>query len=155
MKSTHPSQPARGLRKPKENSKDTCQQALRVCQSAAVGLQAAGEELAASWTALCHEISTGVSCTDLLRKRAWCNVLELRLKEQAHALEQARHGLDALWEDLMLATRARELFNRLLKSNSPEPSATPDNLPLLAKTASAIASAHRRSRSRKEIRLSP
>jgi hypothetical protein len=154
MKATHP-RPPRGLRKPKESATQTCQQALRVCESSAASLQAAGEELAASWTALCYEISTGVSCTELLRKRAWCNVLELRLKEQAHALEQARHGLDTIWDDVMLGTRARELFNRLLKNNPQESGAGAESLPLLAKTASAIATAHRRSRARKEISVSP
>ena len=149
MKPSHPSHPLRAVRKPKENAKENWQQSLRVCESSAAKLQAAGEELAGAWTSLCFEISNGVSCTDLLRKRAWCNVLELRLKEQAHALEQARHGLDAIWEDLMLATRARELFNRLLKNNSTSPDT--ESLPMLAKTASAIATAHRRSRSRKEM----
>jgi hypothetical protein len=72
------------------------------------------------------------------------------LKEQAHALEQARHGLDAVWEDLMLATRARELFNRLLKKNATEAGADTESLPLLARTASVIASAHRRAASVKK-----
>ena len=110
---------------------------------AAARIKTAGEELAASWTVLCQEFSTGASSTELLRKRAWCNVLELRLKEQSHALEQARHGVDALWDEMMLNTRARELFNRYLKRDRTDTLAATDNLPLLARTASVIAAAHR------------
>jgi flagellar biosynthesis chaperone FliJ len=144
MKTMRPSQATRALREQKPGLKQTCQSALRACEAAAAKVQEASSELATSWTALCHEISTGVSSTDILRKRAWCNVLELRLKEQAQALEQARHGVDLVWEDLMLSARARELFSRLLKKNDNEASANPDSLPLLARTASAIAAAHRR-----------
>jgi hypothetical protein len=144
MKTPRHYRPSRSARESRDNAKEACQQALKLCELAAARLEAAGEELAASWTALCREIGTGVSSTDLLRKRAWCNVLELRLKEQAQALEQARHGLDAVWEDLMLSTRARELFNRFLKSSPGGNGAESQNLPLLARTASAIAAAHRR-----------
>jgi flagellar biosynthesis chaperone FliJ len=145
MKSSRQLHPARTVRERKDIVKQNSDQVLGACETAAARLKTAGEDLAASWKALCLEISTGVSSTDLLRKRAWCNVLELRLKEQAQALEQARHSLDAVWDDLMLTRRARELFNRLLKNNATETSASTESLPLLARTASAIAAAHRRS----------
>ena len=47
-------------------------------------------------------------------------MLELRLKEQAQALEQARLRVDGLWDEMMLAARARELFNRYLKNDAAE-----------------------------------
>jgi flagellar biosynthesis chaperone FliJ len=144
MKTLRHSNPSRPVREQKERAKQNYEQALRACETAATGIKCAGDELAASWTALCLEISTGLSSTDLLRKRAWCNVLELRLKEQAYALEQARLGVDALWEEMMLTARARELFNRFLKKNTTEGSAPAESLPILARTASIIAAAHRR-----------
>ena len=144
MKTMRPPQVIRAVREQKPGLKQSCQNALRACEAAAAKVQEAGNDLATSWTALCHEISTGVSSTDILRKRAWCNVLELRLKEHAQALEQARHGVDLVWEDLMLSARARELFNRLMKKNDNEESTNTESLPLLARTASAIAAAHRR-----------
>ena len=58
--------------------------------------------------------------------------------------EQARHGVDALWDEMMLNTRARELFNRYLKRDRTDTLAATDSLPLLARTASVIAAAHRR-----------
>src|SRR5215831_12861247 len=102
MKTTPRSPRKRAVRQAKCSRKQDCELAMRACETAAARVKAAGDELAACWTALCHEIASGVSPTDLLRKRAWCNVLELRLKEQAHALEDARLGVDALWDDMML-----------------------------------------------------
>src|ERR1019366_4946840 len=118
MKTTRHSNVSRLVRDKKESAKQHYEPSLRACESAAARIKAAGDELAASWTTLCQEITTSVSSTELLRKRAWCNVLELRLKEQAQALEQARLGVDALWDEMMLAARARELFNRYLKKNA-------------------------------------
>jgi flagellar export protein FliJ len=53
-----------------------------------------------------------VGGNDLLRTRAWCNVLELKVRERASALEQARQAVDAVWQDLMQATRDREAMDR-------------------------------------------
>jgi flagellar biosynthesis chaperone FliJ len=52
---------------------------------------------------------------DLLRARAWCNVLELRVKERAAVLEKARLAVDAVWKELMIATNEREGMDRLYK----------------------------------------
>jgi len=150
MKTTRHSNTSRSTREKKEHSKQHCEQSLRACEAAAACIKAAGDDLAASWTALCREISTSVSSTELLRKRAWCNVLELRLKEQAQALEQARLRVDGLWDEMMLAARARELFNRYLKKDAAESLPGNDNLALLARTASVIAAAHRRTASAKK-----
>ena len=145
MKTTRHSYPSRAIRGHKERAKQNYEQALRACEAAAARIKTAGDELAACWTALCQEIARGVSPTDLLRKRAWCNVLELRLKEEAHALEDARHDVDALWDDMMVTARARELFNRVLKKNTGETLPTGDSLPLLARAASALAEAQQHS----------
>ena len=150
MKTPRRSHSTRTASDPRENAKQIYAQALRACEAVAVRVRAASEELAASWTALCLEISAGASATDLLRKRAWCNVLELRLKEQAYALEQARHAVDSVWDELMLAARAREVFNGLLRQNAAEASADPNGLPLLARNASATAAAQRRIASAKK-----
>jgi len=144
MKTNPPAAPARTVRPSKARRKQDCELAMRACEEAAARIKAAGDELAACWTALCRELAAGVSPTDLLRKRAWCNVLELRLKEQAHALEDARHGVDAVWNDLMLTARARELFHRFIRKSPAEPLSPGESVPLLVRTATALAAAHRR-----------
>jgi flagellar export protein FliJ len=76
-------------------------------------VQQASVELTQCWTDLCQKLAGGVASGELLRARAWCNVLELRVKERAAALEQARHAVDAVWQELMRATRERESLDRL------------------------------------------
>jgi flagellar biosynthesis chaperone FliJ len=89
-------------------SKADFDQALRHCESVATRVKAASEELSACWTALGIEIANGACPTQILRRRAWCNVLELRLKEKTANLEEARRGIDVVWTDLMKAARERE-----------------------------------------------
>ena len=86
---------------------------LRACEEAAAGVQMASVELTECWSGLCHKLANGVNSAELLRARAWCNVLELRVKERAAALESARHAVDTVWEKLMLVTREREALDRL------------------------------------------
>lgn len=86
---------------------------LRACEEAAGRVQRASVELTDCWADLCQKLAGGVASGELLRARAWCNVLELRLKERAAALEKARHAVDAVWQELMLATREREGLDRL------------------------------------------
>jgi len=106
-------QPLRVLREQQER---TAQQAyataLRVCQEAAARVQAASSELTACWTKLRDKMCAGVVGLELLRARAWCNVLELRLKERATALEQARLAVDGAWKAMLQATRDREALDR-------------------------------------------
>jgi flagellar export protein FliJ len=85
---------------------------LQLCEAAAAQVKQASDELAACWTTLCNKLSDGVNATDLLRTRAWCNVLELRLKERANALESARREVDSVWREMMFATRDREALDR-------------------------------------------
>jgi flagellar export protein FliJ len=85
---------------------------LRTCEEAAARVQAASVELTASWKTLGEKLAAGVTGDELLRARAWCNVLELRVKERAGALEEARHGVDAVWKELSVATREREALDR-------------------------------------------
>jgi flagellar biosynthesis chaperone FliJ len=133
----------RQVRQPKEFTKQDYEQVLGECEAAARRIKAASSELAAAWTALCGEMSSGVSATDLLRKRAWCNVLELRLKEQSHALEDARQVVDRLWDDMLLSRRARELFTRFLKNDAEGQVNAEAGVSLLSRAASAIAAEHR------------
>lgn len=114
MKPFHfPLQPLRTLREHKEEAaRERYAGALRACEDAASRLQAASAELTGCWTTLCEKLAAGVNGHELLRARAWCNVLELRLKERATTLEQARHAVDAVWRELMLATRDRETLDR-------------------------------------------
>jgi flagellar FliJ protein len=86
---------------------------LRACEEAAARVQQASVELTECWTDLCQKLASGVASGELLRARAWCNVLELRVKERASALEKARLAVDAVWQELMLATRERESLDRL------------------------------------------
>jgi flagellar biosynthesis chaperone FliJ len=142
MRATSHHSTGRASRKSKATAKPDYEQALRACEGAAGRIKSASDELAASWAALCQELSQGASATDLLRKRAWCNVLELRLKEQAHALEDARQTVDRLWDDMLIARRARELFNRFLKHDAGEAIAGESGVSLLSRAASAIAAEH-------------
>jgi flagellar export protein FliJ len=86
---------------------------LRACEDAAARVQKASVELTECWAGLCDKLASGVNSGELLRARAWCNVLELRVKERAAALESARHAVDAVWQELMIATRVREGLGRL------------------------------------------
>jgi hypothetical protein len=135
MKTHRHSRSTRSARDPGPDPKQVHEPTLRACESAASRLKAAGDELAAPWSALCLEISSGVSPTDLLRKRAWCNVLELRLKEQAHALEQARHNVDSIWDELM-GSRSPAFFGPLIRK-SVAAARDAESLPLLARSVSA------------------
>jgi hypothetical protein len=122
------------IRERKERVKPNCEQAIRQCEEAALRIKAAGDELAECWTLLARELSTTTSATGLLRKRAWCNVLELRLKERVHALEAARLAVDGVWEEIMQAVRSRELLGRLLRKSSNELSAAHQVWPLLVQS---------------------
>lgn len=86
---------------------------LRACKEAAARVQKASVELTECWTGLCTKLAAGVNNGELLHARAWCNVLELRVKERAAALESARHAVDAAWEKLMVANRERQVLDRL------------------------------------------
>jgi flagellar export protein FliJ len=88
-------------------------EALQFCEAAAVSVQSASQELMTCWHELTGKLSSGVSAVEFLRARAWCNVLELRLKERTTALEQARLKVDAVWQEMLLATRDRESLDRL------------------------------------------
>jgi flagellar export protein FliJ len=75
-------------------------------------VQTASQELMTCWQELTGKLSAGVSAVEFLRSRAWCNVLELRLKERTAALEQARLKVDAVWHEMLMATRDRESLDR-------------------------------------------
>lgn len=96
-----------------ETARERYAATLRACEDAAAKVQAASVELTECWTDLCEKLASGVNSGELLRARAWCNVLELRVKERAAALEQARRAVDAVWQELMFATREREGFDKL------------------------------------------
>jgi flagellar export protein FliJ len=114
MKPFHfPLQPLRAVRQHKEQAaRERYAGTLRACEAAAARVQTASIELTTCWTTLCDKLASGVTGDDLLRARAWCNVLELRVKERAALLEEARHAVDAVWQELMLATRDREALDR-------------------------------------------
>ena len=86
--------------------------ALHICEEAAESVQTASHELMGCWHDLTGKLSSGVSAVEFLRVRAWCNVLELRLKERTNALEQARLKVDAVWQEMLVATRDRETLDR-------------------------------------------
>jgi flagellar export protein FliJ len=86
--------------------------ALHFCEEAATRVEAASQELMNCWRDLTGKLSAGVSAVEFLRARAWCNVLELRLKERTSALEQARLKVDAVWQEMLVATRDRESLDR-------------------------------------------
>jgi hypothetical protein len=137
MKTNRPTRRTRAIRERKERVKPDCEQAVRLCEEAAARIKAAGDDLAECWLKLGRELASGGSAIELLRKRAWCNVLELRLKERAQVLEKARLGVDAVWQDIMLAVRSRELLNRFLRKSHGELSVAHQVWPLLANTRPA------------------
>jgi flagellar export protein FliJ len=105
-------QSIRVLREQKEQvAQQRFAEAMRACEEAAFQLQAASDELAAGWSSLCEELSTGVTATKLLRTRAWCQVLEHRQKACVLALQHARRLMDDAWRDMMRATRDREALD--------------------------------------------
>src|ERR1041385_4037041 len=111
-----PLQSLRVLREQKEHREQKrYADALRACEDAAEKVKTAGDELSASWLTLGKELSSGVTAMELLRTRAWCNVLELRLRERTGALEKARLVVDTVWQDMLNATRDREALDRYYK----------------------------------------
>ena len=113
-----PLQSLRVLREQKEQAAQKhYAEALRACEHAAARVKAAGDELSASWNALGQELAAGVTAMELLRTRAWCNALELRLKERTGLLEQARLAVDAVWQEMLNATRDREALDRYYQKN--------------------------------------
>ena len=86
---------------------------LRRHERAVAGLQRANDELAASWEALCHELSQGSAAAELRRARSWCGALETRQKEFAVELQQAAYALEAASRELMNAARDRQALDRL------------------------------------------
>jgi flagellar export protein FliJ len=107
-------QPILALREQAEQTaRERYARTLRTCEEAAAQVQKASVELTECWAGLCDKLAAGVASHELLRSRAWCNVLELRVKERAASLETARHAVDAVWKELMLATREREGLDRL------------------------------------------
>lgn len=102
-------QPIRVLREQKEQkAQKAFGEAMRACDQASMQLRNATDELAAGWNVLCREISSGVNAEQLARSRAWCNVLELRQKERAEALQRAERAKEAAMHQMLLATRDRE-----------------------------------------------
>jgi len=86
-------------------------EAMRTCEERAVQLQIASDELAAGWSAFCKDLSTGVPASKLVRTRGWCDVLELRQRERAAALQEARRTMSAALRAMMQATQAREALD--------------------------------------------
>lgn len=125
-----------------------CSEALRACELAAARVKCASDDLAARWVELARELSDGAEPTDLLRTRAWCNVLELRLKERAAALEDARHLLDDAWQHIMAHPATALPATELRDPDIPcEP--TDAHWPFLAQATNGFAAAARLSRTLK------
>jgi flagellar export protein FliJ len=108
-----PLQPLRAVREHKEQVvRERYARALRACEEAAALVQAASAELSACWTRLREQMASGATGDEMLRSRAWCNVLELRVKARAATLAEARLVVDAVWKELLLATRERKTLER-------------------------------------------
>lgn len=106
-------QPIRTLREQKEQkAQQTFGNAMRECDEAAFQLQTASDELVAAWNSFCREMSTGANASQITKSRAWCNVLELRQKERAEALQRAKRAMEAALKQMLLATRDREAIDK-------------------------------------------
>jgi flagellar export protein FliJ len=104
--------PIRVLREQKEQkAQKAFGDALRQCDEAAFQLKTASEELVSAWNSLCRETSTGTNASQLAKTRAWCNVLELRQKERAEALQRAQRSMQAAMNLMTAATRDREAID--------------------------------------------
>lgn len=105
-------QPIRVIREQKEQkAQKAFGDAMRLYDDAAFQLQTASDELVAGWNALCREMGSGVHASQLTKTRAWCNVLELRQKERAEALQRAKRAMEAAMQQMLLATRDREAID--------------------------------------------
>ncbi len=105
-------QPIRILREQKEQkAQKAFGEAMRSYDNAVLQLKNASDELVAGWNALCREMSSGVNASQLTKSRAWCNVLELRQKERAEALQRAKRAMEAAMQEMLLATRDREAID--------------------------------------------
>ena len=105
-------QPIRVLREQKEQkAQQAFSKAMQLYDDAAFQLKTASEELLAGWNAFRQETSTGVDAMQLTRTRAWCNLLELRQKERAEAVQRAKKAMEASMREMMVATRDREAID--------------------------------------------
>lgn len=86
---------------------------LRDHERAASQLERANAELAASWEALCQQVTHGATATELRRARAWCSALETRQKERATEMQQARYALETATRELLNAARDRQALDHL------------------------------------------
>jgi len=113
-----PLQSLRVLREQKEQAaQKQYVEVLRACEDAAARVKATSDELSTSWNSLGRELAAGVTAMELLRTRAWCNALELRLKERTGLLETARLAVDKVWQEMLNATRDREALDRYYKKS--------------------------------------
>jgi len=106
-------QPIRVLREQKEQkAQKAFGDAMRLYDDAAFQLKTASDELLAGWNALCHEMSSGTNASQLTKTRAWCNVLELRQKERAEAVQHAKRAMESAMQQMLLASRDREAIDK-------------------------------------------
>src|SRR5437867_608101 len=104
-----PLQPLRAVRQHKEQlARERYVRAVRVCEEAAARAESAREELTVCWQMRSDKLEAGATGGDLVRARAWCQALEVRVKERTAALQTARQAAEAVWQELTLATRERE-----------------------------------------------
>jgi flagellar export protein FliJ len=107
-------QPVKILREHREKAaRERYAESLRICEQAAADMQTAVDALTGSWKTLSSQLAKGLSGTDLAQAKAWCGVLELRVRERAAALQKARAALDAVWKEMSCATREREGMDKL------------------------------------------
>src|SRR5579885_2630977 len=88
-------------------------EALRASEEAAARLDREARELAAAWTAMAGAVAGGVAAATLRQTGAWCAELERRCAQWTAALNSAERAAHEAWHDLVLATRQREVLDRL------------------------------------------
>jgi flagellar protein FliJ len=109
-----PLQTVRDLRDAQEQTaQGAYREAVRVCEHAITLLAVIDDDLRRAWQIL---RDTPSMCVDDLRKyRGWCGVLDETRQQRAAELECAQRNVTDAHAQLVLATRRREVMDRLFQ----------------------------------------
>ena len=109
-------QAVRELREAEERAaQKTYADAVRRCEEAALQLMLLERDLQNVWHGLRHHALAGMRADQLRHARAWSCVLEEKQKELAALLAAAQKHLDGVHDQLLTATRRREMLDRLFQ----------------------------------------
>jgi flagellar export protein FliJ len=113
-----PLESLRVLRQQKERAaQQRYAQALATSDLAAAKLQGIVNELANVYQSIVNSMATGLPGSQIMERRAWCSVLEVRRNEARAALEETRRAAEKAFKDMVLAVRDREAMDRFYEKS--------------------------------------